>query len=494
MSPDRPINVQDDPRDAGPIRLVEIQITDVTATHARYECDSGLRAIRLTAVQGATQDSCADAPIDRGEIVIAGKAVPVLVVRRVPAFPDCRLTGRIIGLHQHGERAAFVAVPTMDPAFQRVATLSDLPAHLLACLMEAIPAGIWQEEAAARERYRQTFYAERTTRAQERRLGGRAWQAEMSAPERDLRDEAERHSAAEYHLRDVPARFQDYVVELLLPSERILALIHRPPPVRRGLFRRATLPEALLLVTDRQLLAMVDTIPPDVTMARWGFTAESAPLEKLGSVSLRDERRTAILTVSFMAAAGPSAIAFALPDGHEALEPTRLLLADFVPRPGDRRLQRHYRVSEPDNWAALGAFWRFDPNGWRAFTTLCTRVQDALPPDEPIHHYAIDPAWDRDRGALLLALTPSRLVVAEEGKDITHIPLDRISSVLLQRAPIGSWLGVTIPDGATVHERRFHCYAFAYPAFARLFTLLRQAIGTSIASRIDYQEREAADD
>jgi len=314
---------------------VEIRITAVDTTHARYEWDGARRAIRLAAVQSTSDDCVRDVPVDHGEITIESRAVPVLVVRRVPTFPDCLLTARLIGLHHDGQSAAFVAVPTVDPAFQGVATLSELPETLLARLMEAIPSGIWEEVGAANERYQQIFHTERTTRAQLRRVGGRAWQAAMAAPERDGRGEAEQHSIAEYHVRDVPARFQDYVVELLLPSERILALVHRPPSSRRRMLRRDPLPEALLLVTDRQLLTMVDTIPPDVTMARWGFVAASAPLERLTSVSLHDERRTPILAASFIAA-GQSMIEFALPDGRGALETARRLLNGFMPRCGSR--------------------------------------------------------------------------------------------------------------------------------------------------------------
>jgi hypothetical protein len=83
--------------------------------------------------------------------------------------------------------------------------------------------------------------------------------------------------------------------------------------------------------------------------------------------------------------------------------------------------------------------------------------------------------------------------VAEECRDLAYIPLERISSAVLQRAPIGSWLGVTVPDGTAMREPRFHCYAFDYPAFAQLFTLLRQTIGKSVPTENLLAQREAAD-
>lgn len=486
---------RDAPRDHDPLQPVDIAVTHVATSYARYEWDGTCGVIRLAGVQSPGDEPYEAAPLDRGEITIAGSIAPVLIVRRVPTFPGCRLTGRVIGLHEQAETRTFVAVPTADPAFQRIATLDDLPEPMHALIAQTMPSGTWHDAAAASAGYRDLLIARRTEHAHQRRLGSRAWQATTAAPVEDLRGEAGRHSTAEYHLRDIPARFQNYVVELLLPTERILALVHRSPPSsHRGFFRRETLPEALLLVTDRQLLLMADALPPDVTMVRWGFIAESGALARLVTATLDDVRRTPTLTAFFSAATGLTALAFALPNGRDVLATALPILHRFIPQSGSRAVQRRDELRrDGDNWEALRQFWRHDLNHWERFTDLRRQVLPMLAEGESVCHYAVDPAWDKERRALLLTLTPSRLICAEEGVPLEHLWLATIASASLQHAPIGSWFGVTAPEGSRMREYRFHCYAFTYAAFAGLFTLLRQGIGTSIVSGTHYQEREAAD-
>ncbi len=484
------------PRDHALLPPVEIAVTHVATSHARYEWDGACGVIRLAGVQSPGDESYEAAPLDWGELTIAESIAPVLIVRRVPTFPGCHLTGRVIGLHEQAGTRTFVAVPTADPAFQRITTVRDLPAQTRALITQAVPSGTWHDVDVATAWYRQTVTEQRTERAHQRRLGGRMWQATTTAASADdMRGEAGRHSTAEYHLHDVPARFLDYVAELLLPTERILALVHRPPPPsHRGFFRREALPEALLLVTDRQMLLMADALPPDVTMVRWGFVAESGALGRLVTTTLDDVRRMPTLTAFFSAATGLTAVKFALPNGREVLATVLHILHRFIPRPGSRAMQRRDEIwRESDNWAALRQFWRHDPNQWERFTDLRKEALQMLTEGELVCHYAVDPAWDKDRAALLLALTPSRLICAEEGVPLEHLRLGAIASASLQHAPIGSWFGVTVPEGSRMREYRFHCYAFTYAAFAGLFTLLRQGIGTSPASGTQYQEREAAD-
>lgn len=110
-----------------PLPPVEIAVTHVATSHARYEWGGTCGVIRLAGVQSPGDELYEAAPLDRGELTIAESIAPVLIVRRVPTFPGCHLTGRVIGLHEHAGTRTFVAVPTADPAFQRVATLDDLP-------------------------------------------------------------------------------------------------------------------------------------------------------------------------------------------------------------------------------------------------------------------------------------------------------------------------------------------------------------------------------
>lgn len=385
------------PHDHVPLQPVDIAVTHVPTSHARYEWDGSSGVIRLAGVQSPGDGSYEAAPLDWGELTIAGSIAPVLIVRRVPTFPGCHLTGRVIGLHEHADARTFVAVPTADPAFQRIATLDDLPEPMHALIAQAMPSGTWHDADAASVWYRDLLIAGRTEHAHQRRLGGRAWQATISAaPVEELRGEAGRHSTAEHHLRDVPARFQDYAVALLLPTERILALVHRPPPPsHRGLFHREALPEAVLLVTDHQLLVMADALPPDVAMVRWGFVAESARLERLVTIALDDIRRTPTLMAFFAAAAGLTALEFALPDRREVLATTRNVLHRFIPQPGSRALQRQDGLRrEGDNWEALRQFWRYDPNQWERFTDMRSGILPMLADGEMVCHYAVDPAWD----------------------------------------------------------------------------------------------------
>ncbi|HUY75862.1 MAG TPA: hypothetical protein VMV29_03775 [Ktedonobacterales bacterium] len=116
----------------------------------------------------------------------------------------------------------------------------------------------------------------------------------------------------------LPARFQRYVSEVLLPDERLLFFAHCPSFLARGWGGQAALvpmesdqrgaspstkpngwslkgalaqarnavgrqrgrvlQEGLLLITDRQALMLREVAPLDATLTPWGYTAQSWPL------------------------------------------------------------------------------------------------------------------------------------------------------------------------------------------------------------------------
>jgi len=131
------------------------------------------------------------------------------------------------------------------------------------------------------------------------------------------------YAAPDRLLQWIPARFQRYLGELLLPDERALFFAECPPLHVRGwpgrvpalppgapegaqvggsrsgqLARWArgalgafdrlasrTLYAGLLLITERQALLLRDYAPPDAAMTQWGYVAQSWPLGRVLAAS-----------------------------------------------------------------------------------------------------------------------------------------------------------------------------------------------------------------
>jgi hypothetical protein len=126
-------------------------------------------------------------------------------------------------------------------------------------------------------------------RSHARILGGRAWWASGLLPV-ELARQSTPHSAAEYSLEKLPERFVRGLEGLLDDDERILYWVERPMlrdvSMREGL-RRVDRRAALLALTERQLLWIVDHARPDAFLSDWGVDVELIPVERLIDVDCR---------------------------------------------------------------------------------------------------------------------------------------------------------------------------------------------------------------
>jgi inorganic pyrophosphatase len=101
----------------------------------KYEYDAQLGVFRLDRVlYSAVHYPAAYGFIPSTEAV-DGDPVDILVMTTEPTFTGCLIEARPVGLlrmrDEKGEDEKILAVPTVDPLFQQVQELADLPPHFL---------------------------------------------------------------------------------------------------------------------------------------------------------------------------------------------------------------------------------------------------------------------------------------------------------------------------------------------------------------------------
>lgn len=384
-----------------------------------------------------------------------GDAVRALVLRSTPLAPRTRLSlSPLALLHPRlGESPVLVGAPSVD----RYAPVLDGPGPLRSELERlaqgdegarfAQTAPRWEDAAAAA-----AYVQEGTARASVLRSGRRAldvWR----------RTDAGVGEGAEAQVGKLPARFQDFVRELLVPKERIHFFAARPERLSHVPFVRS-IGEGLLVVTDRQLLAIEDERPRSDLMW-WGYDARSIPLERVVSVHATAEGLEA------RSDAGGSAFTIRLPpDVRPVVEAILTFVAGFVRR--DRNLpMRRYQVDlrpeplvVPDGW----------PDARPIGEGLLAELERQLGSAPRIAAYVKPAQRGRDREGVL-ALYPTELVFIPlaAADRATHVALATIAWVELRRSVLTSHLRL-----AGVAEKRWRS---ASPTpLVPFFAALRQLI------------------
>lgn len=270
-----------------------------------------------------------------------GRAVAALVALPASTFPGCRVEVDLTGALVAGERAVLLVVLPGTP----------LPPISLARAAAAMGEGtLLDAEAAAdllrraRLRYRERLRVGRPT-------GGRAWAAIGSLPP-ELARFAMPHSPAEYRLAQLPPRIVGSLEGILDDDERILAWVRRPGMPEAGLFealrrggRRIDRREAVLLLTDRQLVWVVDHAEPGRYLVEWGVDVELVPLERLVGVRAQAVRDAIQLTVETDAGGAARGRSYDLPiEAAAEIEVTVALLERFTPAGAAGRLVRRYAL------------------------------------------------------------------------------------------------------------------------------------------------------
>lgn len=155
-------------------------------------------------------------------------------------------------------------------------------------------------------------------------------------------------SAAERDLGRLPPRFVRGLAGLLDPDERILATVERPPESGGGLLawrRQRDRRAALLLLTDRQVLWLVDHVPPSRYLLDWGVDAELLPLERLHDLRLDFGEEARSERSGLLVRTDAGATAFPLPaDVEPEARALGQVLERFLPREGAAAVRRRYPV------------------------------------------------------------------------------------------------------------------------------------------------------
>ena len=209
-----------------------------------------------------------------------GRLLRVVVSVPSSTFAGCHLEAALLGGWSIGDRNVLLgALPGMPPPSRAVA----------AGVAQIAGDAIWYDAAAAVKQAQTARRRFRERQSQERILGGRAWDV-LRGTTPDTARYTTPHSVAEYGLSRLPPRFVRGLSSLLDEDERVLYSIHRPavldPPVLDRIRRRQHR-AAMLVLTDRQLLWLVDHFPPDRYLTDWGVDIEAIPVERIEGAACR---------------------------------------------------------------------------------------------------------------------------------------------------------------------------------------------------------------
>jgi len=326
----------------------------------------------------------------------SGRLLPAVVAAPTSTFAGCRLRAHVVGAFRDDGRVVVVSLVAGTPK----------PVQGLARIVADVPeSAAWLEPAEAAEEIARGRRRYRERRAHARILGGKAWLG-VGLPVEESRFTTP-HSAAEYRLDRLPARFMRGLEGLLDDDERLLYTIERPEVRDAGvvdrLVRRVDRRAALLALTDRQLLWIVDHADRDRYLSDWGVDVELVPVERVEHVELHPGSPTQLAVAT---AAGTRTYRLPAELAAEATVMARLLRR-FTPGAAGARPRRVYPVPEvvPDG-RALGAFGQ---------AADAEAAVDAAREAGPVTAAFYDPRRPGVRRGRLLTLDPEEITLAPDG-------------------------------------------------------------------------------
>lgn len=271
---------------------IRVEVEEALGPGVDFEARDGDRAFIGRQARAGTRwtgfDRAAVEESDDGQ----GRRLPIVVAVPASTFVGARLEIDLLGGWQIRMSTILVgqipgfAAPSIDAA----ASAAGLDGQQEWLTPETAHRAVLR----ARQRFR-----ERASHARIR--AGRAWYAiDEAAPE--LARFGTPHSYAEYSLRRLPARFVRGLEGLLDDEERLLYWVERPilldTSVIERLQRRVDRRAALLALTDRQLLWIVDHAKPDVYLSDWGVDVELIPVERVVEVECSTDPDSSLITVT----------------------------------------------------------------------------------------------------------------------------------------------------------------------------------------------------
>jgi hypothetical protein len=221
-----------------------------------------------------------------------GRRLPILVAVPASTFTGARLSVELAGGWRERGRTVLLG---------RLEGTAVPPPDLARIAADVAPEATWLDPGEAGREARAAGRRYRERRAHARIMDGRAWQPAGALPP-ELARFATPHSAAEYRLTKLPPRFLRGLEGLLDDDERVLYWIERPVVADLGVVRRlrgdVDRRAALLALTDRQVLWLIDHARPDRYLSDWGVDVELIPVERVrgANIGLRGEEVCVTLT------------------------------------------------------------------------------------------------------------------------------------------------------------------------------------------------------
>jgi inorganic pyrophosphatase len=478
-----------------PELTVNVRIEEPGGTFNTYIYDQQRATLRLAGVHHRPPSG-----IERGTVLNTlgeeDEPLEALIVVASPTSKGCIVEAHVVGgvavSTPEAEKLYLVGVPVVGSVRAGVRGVDELLAAERQAIGDAAAFGHRQSplrwiscaeaEAVAKEATK--AYWENRAKTSGVRYAA-AWKAQPLSGRWADGDEAEPHTWAEYLVLSLPFRFQEYVEELLLSDERILFFVERPsfvPGGAWGLLRRQKLRQGLLVITDRQVMVMLDSLPPDSTMVHWGYVAKASAVERLAGVWLDSRDSTCEIGFDLDSAGGVERYAMTFPGKHrEALQEAVKLLERFAGAPEStaaRRLYDDKPSAGPSRYDEVGDLEAKYPH----LRDLLARIGDA---EDVVATAAARPVEGRGLGPAL-ALTASKLIVFDGGshKDLQarcqEYPVAGISSVEITQSLLGCRFGVFTPAMEEVDKMTLRYNYPDAPAFLRAFIALRHLLGQPI--------------
>jgi hypothetical protein len=413
-------------------RLVSVEVEQALGPGLDFERDRGTTLVGRRARTGG-----AWLGFDRAALVDSddglGRRVPVLVALPASTFGGARIEAELTGGWRSGEARILVGRvsrgPTPIPGLARIA--GGLGED--ATWFDRDDAEL--EALRAHQRYR-----ERESHA--RISGGRAWHAFGALPPEIARF-ATPHSSAEYSLARLPPRFVRGLGGLLDDDERVLYWVERPMLTDVGLVRRfrqrVDRRAALLVLTDRQLLWIVDHAQPDRYLSDWGVDVELVPVERVLAAGSTERGDTVELTVTTPGGARRYVLPAELRDEVGVL---RGLIERFAPESGGSLPRRRYQFEAIT----------FDPESAARFgqDAEARNLLDVAAKRGEVLAFLFSPRRPGQHAAAALVLRRTAIEFASADRTII-LALDQVSAVqhtlspLVGRLGFGATVGLTYP-------------------------------------------------
>jgi len=368
-----------------------------------------------------------------------GDPLRALVLRSSPLAPGVHVQIRALALmHDLSGSPFLVGTPLADDG-AAAAELERLKPQLERLVQREAGYGqaswTWSGSGEAG-----SYVQEATARAARARSGRRA----VSSWDTLVDTNATGASAAETQVRRLPARFQGFVREQLDPRERISLFVHRPQSRPRRLFAQP-IREALLVVTDQQVLWLEDVRAIGFDLQSWGYDALTMPLERV--VALR-RSRGAQEQLRLRSDAAADELVIDLPaSASQVVSDVEERLRGFIDRsrPLPRRI---YTTPEPGATLVL-------PTGWPDAEPIARGLLDEITrerQDPPVLSAFVVPARMRGEPRALFALYPDELLfvpVPGERARPEAFPLRDIAWIELRRSLLASHLRIVGPRTRT---------------------------------------------